>query len=273
MIDSLPDTLSQFVSFTARNTATRVNTVPPHTESMWTRTDARLGTPPIRDVCRSLAGAVALTIAGVVAGFASVFLVDPLYAVVAADWATFGALLGRYVVQPGMGLVAAGYAWQADDFAPLDRMRAPSGEGIAWIVLGPVGYELAVQAVTPLLGTIGLTHEAHGATTAKWRVMLDQPELVVPGLFVMFVLMAPMEELLYRGAIHDVLAGAIGKLGRVVIGGVLFGAMHLLLSGGLASMALTTIFGLILAAGYERTENMAVPIVAHATYWLVFVPL
>lgn len=240
---------------------------------MGTRTDALPGVPPIRDVCRSLAGAVALAIAGVVAGFTSVLLVDPLYAIVATEWTAFGELLDSYIVQPGMGLVVAGYVWWAEEFTPLDRIRAPSAEGIAWIALGPVSYELAVQAVTPVLATIGLTHEAHGATTPKWSVMLDQPELVVPGLFVMFVLMAPMEELLYRGAIHDVLAGAIGKPGRVVIGGVLFGAIHLLLSGGLTSMVLTTIFGLILAAGYERTENLTVPIVAHATYWLVFVPL
>jgi membrane protease YdiL (CAAX protease family) len=59
----------------------------------------------------------------------------------------------------------------------------------------------------------------------------------------------------------------------VVIGGVLFGAVHLLLSGGLTSMVFATTFGFILAAGYERTENLTVPIIAHAGYWLVFVPL
>ncbi|WP_276682393.1 hypothetical protein [Haloquadratum walsbyi] len=34
----------------------------------------------------------------------------------------------------------------------------------------------------------------------------------------------------------------------------------------------TSIFGVLAAAGYERTENLIVPIMAHAGYWLMFSP-
>ncbi len=125
--------------------------------------------------------------------------------------------------------------------------------------------------MTPILPLIGLSHSAHGDTTAKWRVFFDNPEIIVPGLVVMFVIMAPMEEALYRGVVHDVLEPALGSLGRVLVGGFLFGAIHLFLSGGLASLLLTSIFGVLLAAGYERTNNLVVPIIAHAGYWLMFI--
>ena len=87
----------------------------------------------------------------------------------------------------------------------------------------------------------------------------------------MFVIMAPMEEALYRGVVHDILEPALGSLGRVLVGGFLFGAIHLFFSGGLASLLLTSIFGVLLAAGYERTNNLVVPIMAHAGYWLMFI--
>ena len=216
---------------------------------------------------------MALMALGVVGGFASVFVVDPLYTALGAEWSAFGALLNSYVVQPGFGLVAVGYIWWRGDYDPFDRVETPSIEGLAWIGVTPIVYELAVRAVTPLLPMIGLSHGDHSGGTMKWRAFLDQPELIVPGLVVMFLIMAPMEELLYRGAIHDTLEGTIGSPGRVLVGGLLFGGMHLFVSGGLISLLLSTVLGLLLAAGYERTKNLTVPIAAHAGYWLLLVPL
>jgi len=225
----------------------------------------------IRKRSVALAGAVALAALGVVAAFVSAVAVDPLYAVVGAEWSDLGQLLERYIVQPGFGLVAAGYIWWRDDYNPLDRIRTPSAEGIAWIGLGSIGYEVAVRAVTPALPLIGLSHGTHPGGPAKWRAFLNQPELILPGLLVMFVVMAPMEEALYRGAVHDTLERAVGPLGRVLVGALLFGGMHLVFSG--VSGVLTTILGVLLAAGYERTENLTVPILAHAGYWLLWIPL
>ncbi|WP_256948914.1 CPBP family intramembrane glutamic endopeptidase [Halorubrum ezzemoulense] len=217
-----------------------------------------------------MGGAAALTALGVMAAFASIVVIDPLFGTVEAEWTLLGELLNNYIVQPGFGLVAACYIWWRDDYNPLERIQVPSFEGVAWIGLGVIGYELAVRAVTPILPLIGLSHSAHGDTTAKWRVFFDHPEIIVPGLVVMFVIMAPMEEALYRGVVHDVLEPALGSLGRVLVGGFLFGGMHLFFSGGLGSLLLTSIFGVLLAAGYERTNNLVVPIMAHAGYWLIF---
>ena len=177
-----------------------------------------------------------------------------------------------YIVQPGFGLVAACYIWWRDDYNLLDRIQMPSIEGIAWIGFVPIGYEIAVRAVTPVLLMLGLSHGTHGGT-ATWRVFLDHPEIIIPGLVIMFAVMAPMEEILYRGVIHDALEPAIGSPGRVLIGGLLFGGIHLFLSGGIVSILLTSILGVFAASAYERTKNLTVPIMAHAGYWLMFTPI
>ncbi len=239
---------------------------------MKTLTDAaRLG-PKVQEVFRSVASAVALATLGVIAAFVSVIIISPLVEVLKSEWTLFGEFIRSYLVQPGFGVVAAGYIWWDDDYNPMDRIQVPSVEGVAWIGVGAIGYELAVQVVTPILPLIGLSHGAHGETTAKWRVFVDHPEVIVPALVVMFVLMAPMEEILYRGVVHDTLEPAIGSVGRVLFGGFLFGGMHLFVSGGFVSLLFTSISGALLAAGYERTKNLIVPIIAHAGYWLVFIP-
>lgn len=122
------------------------------------------------------------------------------------------------VVQPGFGVVAAAYVWRRDDYRLLNRLQTPSLEGVARIGLGALGYELVVvPAVTPLLPAIGLHHGPHSGT-ATWRVLVAHPSLVLPGLIVMFAVMAPMEELLYRGVVHDILDPVLGPLGRVLVG-------------------------------------------------------
>ena len=238
------------------------------------RTQSNVARPDtgVREVSLSVGSAVALTALGVIAAFASVIVVDPLFGTIRTEWELLGELLDSYIVQPGFGLVAACYIWWRDGYNPLDRIQTPSLEGIAWIGFIPIGYEMAVRAVTPVLPMVGLSHSTHGGT-ATWRVFLDHPEIIVPGLVIMFAVMAPMEEILYRGVVHDALEPAIGSLGRVLIGGLLFGGMHLFLSGGVVSLLLTSIFGVLAAGGYERTENLTVPIIAHAGHWLMFTPI
>ena len=236
---------------------------------MGTRSNVARPDTGVKGVFLSVGSAGVLTALGVIAAFASVIVVDPLFGTIRTEWEPFGELLQNYIVQPGFGLIAACYIWRRDDYNPLDRIQTPSVEGIAWIGLIPIGYEMAVRVVTPLLPILGLSHGAHDGT-ATWQVLLQHPEIIVPGLVIMFGVMAPMEEILYRGIVHDALEPAIGSPGRVVIGGLLFGVMHLFLSGGIVSMLLTSIFGVLAASAYERSKNLTVPIMAHAGHWLVF---
>jgi membrane protease YdiL (CAAX protease family) len=140
------------------------------------------------------------------------------------------------------------------------------------IGFGPIAYEAVTGGIERILIAVGMNpYGGHGGTTT-WRVLLERPELIIPALVVMFAIMAPLEEALYRGAVHHAL-NRFGVVGRVLVSGVLFGGMHLFLSGGLESMVLTTAGGFVFAVSYEWTRNLLVPIVIHATYWLMFAPI
>lgn len=236
---------------------------------METKGDSSHRIPALWDRSQTVIRAAILAGLGVSCAFASIIVMSPIYAEIATIRGGFGSLLSSYAVQPGFGLVALGYVRWRGDFHVMERIQKPSAEGIGWVVAGMVGYQLSVNSITRLLPVVGLSHGGHSGGASKWRVFLEQPELAVPGLAIMFLVMAPMEELLFRGVIHDTLEDAFEAPGRVVIGALLFGGMHFFLSGGLVSVIVTFCGGLLWGAGYERTKNLSVPMLAHAGYWLL----
>lgn len=223
---------------------------------------------------RAVVSALGVTLLGVVAGFASAVALAPLYGAVVPTTSPFSAVLGGFVVQPGFGAIAALSLWRADGFDLRDRVRRPTVEGAVWILGGPFAYEALARGTGHLLAAFGRTPFAGhaGETTSTVAVVVGTPTLAVPVFLMLFVVMAPMEELLYRGAVHDLLSEGFGRLGRTVLGAGLFGLMHGFLSGGLDSVVLTGVAGVVFAAGYERTDNLVVPSTTHGLYWLLFAP-
>lgn len=85
------------------------------------------------------------------------------------------------------------------------------------------------------------------------------------------VLVAPAEELLFRGAIQTRLGRAFGPALTVGLSSLLFASIHVLnFAGGATGVlfATATIFtvGAVLGAVYERTGNLAVPVLVHGLY-------
>ncbi len=92
------------------------------------------------------------------------------------------------------------------------------------------------------------------------------------------VLIAPAEELLFRGAIQGRLRSQFGPFPAIAVASLLFGSLHLFnYTGEVLSVVMTTslivVLGGILGALYERTENLVVPILIHAIYnFILLVP-
>lgn len=85
------------------------------------------------------------------------------------------------------------------------------------------------------------------------------------------VLIAPAEELLFRGAIQGRLRRAAGPLGAIVGASATFGLLHLFnftgaLGGALAAAAVVGAASLVWGYVYERTDNLLVPILGHGLY-------
>lgn len=86
-----------------------------------------------------------------------------------------------------------------------------------------------------------------------------------------FIVIAPIEELFFRGVIQGRLRETYGPSVAIITASLLFAGMHLPGLNGLLSGRLATVVGLFtisLVFGwlYERTENLVVPIVVHGLY-------
>lgn len=85
------------------------------------------------------------------------------------------------------------------------------------------------------------------------------------------VLIAPVEEFLFRGVIQGRLRAAFGPVGAVAGSSLLFGSMHLAnytgsLAGVVGGALLVATVGAVFGTLYERTRNLAVPAAVHALY-------
>lgn len=156
-------------------------------------------------------------------------------------------------------------AWYVRGRLPI-TVRVPSRGEAGWIV-GGVVLALVVAVVLGALRAVLFpeTGSALAETLSRNTVLL----LYLAVLSV--VLIAPAEELLFRGAIQGRLRGALGAVGGIVGASALFGLMHLLnftgpLAGGLAAAAVVGAASVVWGYIYERTGNLAVPVLAHGLY-------
>lgn len=115
-------------------------------------------------------------------------------------------------------------------------------------------------------------------TTGLAEIIMANPDLALVVGALSVVLIAPAEELLFRGAIQGRLREAFGPAGAVGGASALFAVWHVFnFSGSLLGAAITvaTIGAVSLLWGYayERTGNFVVPVLTHGLYNLTLMLL
>lgn len=130
-------------------------------------------------------------------------------------------------------------------------------------VVVTLAVALVVFGTAPIDGWAAITGLG-GALTANPVLAL-----VIGGLSV--VLVAPAEELLFRGAIQGRLRRTFGPVVSILAASVLFTAAHLIGRSGsfvpvVTSLAVIFSVSLILGFVYERTENLTTSILVHGLY-------
>lgn len=174
---------------------------------------------------RAFLSALGLGLGGIVLRLVSAVTAPMLYDAIVPLDTVVNRLLNRYVVQPGFGLVAGGYVLYRGEIDRFLRLRGPSPKGVIWISMGivlePVTRAFSEQVFDP----------THSGGPAKWALLIEDPVLIPAAFVIMFVLMAPAEEALYRGVIHGRLRGQFDVTARIVTSALLFGLVHLVLSG------------------------------------------
>ena len=180
------------------------------------------------------------------------------------DVAATGVLLGATAVgQVAFLLVAYAYVRFRDVAVPV---TIPDQSDLVAIGTGTVGALVVATGLSVLLTLLDLVPGSviGEAGAADPTFLLGLAALSV-------VLVAPAEELLFRGAIQGRLRQRVGPMPAVLGSSLLFGSMHLAnYSGALdtvvAGALLIVAVGCVLGALYEYTDNLAVPVVTHATY-------
>ncbi|WP_416838995.1 CPBP family intramembrane glutamic endopeptidase [Haloferax sp. DFSO52] len=143
----------------------------------------------------------------------------------------------------------------------------PTRGDLRWVALGLVGSFAAVGLLVAASTVVDLSPVESVVGDAA---VVDPTILVALALLSIFVI-APAEELLFRGAVQGRLRKTFGPLGAIVLASAIFASLHVFnfVGGGIVILVpVTALFlvGAVFGYIYERTENLAVPIAVHGLY-------
>ncbi len=167
-----------------------------------------------------------------------------------------------------LGMLALGYLYlrYRDLSVPV---RTPTAASLGYVVAGvvvalvtAVGLSLALAALNLLPGSV-----IGDAAETNPTFLLGLAALSV-------VVVAPVEEFVFRGVIQRRLVDRFGAIPGVAGASLLFGSMHLAnytgrLAPVVAGALLIAAVGAVFGVAYERTDNLVVPVLVHATYNVV----
>lgn len=146
------------------------------------------------------------------------------------------------------------------------RVRRPTGRDAVWVAGGVVAALLVAAAAGVVMTELGLEptsglSELGELDTRIFLVLIPLSVLVI----------APTEELLFRGVVQERLRESFGPVAGVVAASLCFGSIHFLNFGGplaarLAPTLAIVLVSLLFGYAYERTGNLLVPVVMHGGY-------
>ena len=194
-------------------------------------------------------------------------------------------IVSLLLMAPTIGVVTWGFDVDTDDSLPIAELTATLFQDIGWVVgaivlastvARPRAWHFGFRR--PRLGpAVGWSLVAIGAYIALallYTLILqpDNPEPIETGELygtligscVIIIVVAPLfEEIFFRGFLYRILRSRMGLWPALVIGGSVFGAVHLT-SGGPLAVALIAPLGFLLCLLYERSGSLYPCIALHA---------
>lgn len=230
-----------------------------------------VGVPPREGPLWAVGTAVGLSVATIVATIAVLL---PVGLVIAEGGVSLSpavsTLLSLALIQyVAFGAVIVGYLrYRETSVREYVAAGVPSLRGFGAAIGGWLFAFVLVIALGILIQTLGLSAaENQGAQQG-----MENPEIFLVLIPASFLVIGPMEELLFRGTVQGRLRESLSPAPAIVVSALLFAAVHapLALSGTLAQR-LTTVGvlffpSLVFGALYEYTENLTVPALVHALY-------
>jgi len=227
-----------------------------------------VGTSGTRGRLRAVGVGAAITVAGFLAAVPLGFVVGNAVDLLGIEFSfTAGFVLSTILLQgTAFPLTAVGYLQLRGLSVSFVKARLPTLRDVLWIVSG---YVLVFALVIALLALV-ISLDAPTASRT------DQAALQYPGTLIWLIplsllVIAPGEELLFRGIIQGRLRESFGPVGGVVLASATFAPAHILaLTGSLQALAVTIavlfVPALVFGMTYELTDNLVVPSVIHGAY-------
>ncbi|MEF8873625.1 MAG: type II CAAX endopeptidase family protein [Candidatus Thermoplasmatota archaeon] len=180
-------------------------------------------------------------------------------------------LVGITIVsQLGFLILAYIYIRRRDLDIPLE---IPSRSDLTYTGGGIVLTLITALGLSQILSYLDL-----GSQSSIEKIAETNPLFLLALAVLSLILIAPSEELLFRGAVQGRLRERFEAFPSIVTASLLFGSLHLLnYNGAIIPIILTTlvivVIGGILGILYERTDNLVVPILVHSVYnFVILVP-
>lgn len=213
--------------------------------------------------------AVSLAVFGMIAGAALMlaaivilvredvpFFVDP----------TLTATLVVTAQAVGFALTAVGYLVYHRRGFRYVRLRLPSLRAVVFGIVALAGLVAAVVLVNLLLRTFGLVRgPRHGII----GYALIEPQVLLRFAALSVLLVAPAEELLFRGVIQTRLVEAYGPATGIVLTSGIFALAHVPSYGTTAVLGVVAalfLLGIVFGYLYEVTDNLLAPVLVHGVY-------
>lgn len=216
---------------------------------------------------RTVAEAVGLTVlAFVVSLVAGVAFVVPLVVLGYGVQTTLVLVGSTAAGQLGMLALGSLYLQYRDLSVPV---RTPTASALGYAVVGTVAALVTAVGLSLALAALNLLPGSVVGDAAE-----TDPTLLLGLAALSVVVVAPVEEFVFRGVIQRRLVDRFGTIPGVAGASLLFGSMHLanytgrlapVVAGALLIAAVGAVFGTV----YERTDNLVVPVLVHATYNVV----
>lgn len=228
----------------------------------------------MRDRFLAVVEAVGLTAVGIGGFFAIGLSFSLLTKFTSLSFSGLELLLWSKRFQLGFLLVALVYMHLRDDCS-YARFRRPNLREAGWIMAVFPLLIISGEVTSFIVSEFGLSLSTGGSSAGP---VATPSILLLPVMLVIYFLVAaPSEELLFRGVIQGRLREVFDPKTAIVFASVLFALMHVpmdLFMGRGSTAVINSILeafvgGLVFGLAYERTGNLTVPSVAHATIWAV----
>jgi hypothetical protein len=176
------------------------------------------------------------------------------------------------VAAGGLLTFAVGFAYVVRRLGGVD-LRAPTAVERRWIAGGLLAALVVAFGALSVGNAVGRGGDVAAGLLAP--VLVADPALRVALGVLAVLVVAPAEELLFRGAVQGRLGRSFGTVATVVVAGALFAVSGVgvlaVVGGAPAAMAVAVAFvvGVVLGVVYEATENLAVPVLVHGAYGTV----